>query len=254
MSLTRSLTPVQLWFLVNGTQRVAKGAHSFGPLPFCGAAFINALSDNYPANTFLVFIEKFAVYVTGAAAAFCNNDKILDAILSELQSAVDGGEQYLKRRLTRTAQFCLREQAGCPQLLCHPKAGAALTSICDMVRTKNLAAHFSRPELLKCIASFCVYDAESSKRDASNQLKLGQQDGLIEAIEAELGPPFVGVFSGVRMTEMMVHFRLLGYCVMTCSWDRLLHINRVATTPRTDAIDTASVFYRRTCVPLLTLF
>ena len=69
---------------------------------------------------------------------------------------------------------------------------------------------------------------------------------MIEAIEIELEAPYIGV----RMTDPIVLFRLLGYCAMTCSWDRLLHINRVATTPRTDAIDTASIFDRRTCVPL----
>ncbi|GMI28986.1 hypothetical protein TeGR_g13485 [Tetraparma gracilis] len=202
-----------------------EGAESLGRF---SAAFMDALSSNYPPDTFLVFMEPFARRVVGAAGAFCNNAKIMDAVLSELQSAVDGGKQDLKERLTLAVLHCPFKHW--EKLVAHPKTAAVLTCFCDHVRG---GVYCMRPETLRV----AVLGKIGYLCEANSHLRrmVGQQDGLVGAIDAEIAEREGG--EGLNLL-----YRLLGYYATTCSWERLLDINaRFAPDFETAYTDKASV-------------
>jgi hypothetical protein len=220
----RSLALVQILFLLADF----RGRYEYESLGRFSAAFMDALSSNYPPDTFLLFMEPFARRVVGAAGAFCNNAKIMDAVLSELQSAVDGGKQDLKERLTLAVLHCPSKHWG--KLVAHPKTAAVLTCFCDHVRD---GVNCTRPETLRVailgkIALLC---------EANSHLRrmVGQQDGLVGLIDAEIAKREGG--AGLNLL-----YRLLGYYATTCSWERLLDINaRFASDFETAYTDKASV-------------
>jgi hypothetical protein len=179
-----------------------------------------------------MFLSPYSAHVEDAASSFCTSSNIVGAVLSELESSAAGGKQeFVNAILGMTMLAILPPGPDGTRLLplelvTHPKAAVLLTCYCDKIRTGDLPG--SGYEMLSQIARFCERHDHPAGGYGSLQSMLGEQEGLIDAVLAQIGEN-----EASRMPAALM-YRLLGYCAISCTDDDLPRIAKGAAGAKSD--------------------
>jgi hypothetical protein len=169
------------------------------------------------------FFAPFATYIKGAAKSLCTSSNTVDAVLSELENAAAGGRQDFVRDIMHVVlmAFAYRTVPGSTCVTCvmatHPKASVLLSCYCSRIRTGDYPC--SRSEILAQVARFCERNDHPTGGYRDLQSMLGAQEGLVDAVLAEIEESDDG---------LGILYRLLGYCAISCTDDALPRIAKAA--------------------------
>ncbi|GMI58338.1 hypothetical protein TeGR_g8953 [Tetraparma gracilis] len=198
---------------------------SLGPFP---AEFIAALTRvEHGTYRCMPFFAPFATYIKGAAKSLCTSSNTVDAVLSELENAAAGGRQDFVRDIVhvvlmafafRTVPRSTSEDVLLSVVMAtHPKASVLLSCYCSRIRTGDYPC--SRSEILAQVARFCERNDHPTGGYRDLQSMLGAQEGLVDAVLAEIEESDDG---------LGILYRLLGYCAISCTDDALPRIAKAA--------------------------
>jgi hypothetical protein len=173
------------------------------------------------------FFAPFATYIKGAAKSLCTSSNTVDAVLSELENAAAGGRQDFVRDIMhvvlmafafRTVPRSTSEDVLLSVVMAtHPKASVLLSCYCSRIRTGDYPC--SRSEILAQVARFCERNDHPTGGYRDLQSMLGAQEGLVDAVLAEIEESDDG---------LGILYRLLGYCAISCTDDALPRIAKAA--------------------------